>query len=344
MPTGKILGRWRGFTLIELLVVIAIIAILIALLVPAVQKVREAAARAQCSNNLKQMALAVVHCSDTFKGMMPPSVGIYPSPTHGPNNATGGHHMFILPYIEQDNLYKGSLFKNSAGVAIGDGNDNRNGLNPTYSQWTNVVGSVRRAGLLSVFTCPSDPTTIPGNTSPLTSYPYNGLIIKATWGAPPTGNPSVRTLRFPSGIRDGTSNTAIYTEGMARPSHFHHWSDNYWPDWGGIVYSGSWPVNTPGGRDNTFNLRLTTNASGSAGFPNRTFPSMGPLALFQSNFTVDRLRAFPVFAGVPSTPHSGGINVALMDGSVRFVGAGVGGNTWWAVFTPSHGETLGSDF
>ncbi|MCI0642978.1 MAG: DUF1559 domain-containing protein [Gemmataceae bacterium] len=328
MPIWKTLRRWRGFTLIELLVVIAIIAILIGLLLPAVQKVREAAARAHCSNNLKNMSLGFVHSADTYRGMMAPAVGIFPSPTHAPNNATGGHHMFILPFIEQDNLYKASL------APKGDLNDNRNGLNPTYTQWHNVM---RNAGQLSVFTCTSDPTSIPGSRSPLTSYPYNGMIIKATWGAPPGGNPSIRTLRFPAGIRDGTSNTAIYTEGVQRPSHWHHWSDNYWPDWGGIVYSGAWPPGT--NCSNTFCLGLTRAAAPDK----KVFPSMGPLAVFQHNFQVLNNRASPVFAGVPSTPHSGGINVALLDGSVRFVGTGVNGNTWWALFTPAHGETL-NDF
>src|SRR5438874_4362548 len=99
----RLVGAAKGFTLIELLVVIAIIAILIALLVPAVQKVREAAARAQCQNNLKQLALAVHSYHDVNNGV--PQVdgftlgwGLWPR---------------VLPYIEQDALYQKINFKNN---------------------------------------------------------------------------------------------------------------------------------------------------------------------------------------------------------------------------------------
>src|SRR3954465_14817138 len=99
----------RGFTLVELLVVIAIIGILVALLLPAVQAAREAARRSQCINNLKQMTFGTINCADTFKGTLPPGVGLFPGDGRPGNQiGDGGLLLHILPFIEQTNLYKSS--------------------------------------------------------------------------------------------------------------------------------------------------------------------------------------------------------------------------------------------
>jgi prepilin-type N-terminal cleavage/methylation domain-containing protein len=140
--------RGRGFTLIELLVVIAIIAILIGLLLPAVQKVREAAARMSCSNNLKQLGIAC-HAYHDANGMLPPAYYVGPGIGWTDENNIGPNWaILILPYIEQDNLYR--LFSTSITNYANWANGVAGGFND--QGWRGIRGNT-----IKTFRCPSDP-------------------------------------------------------------------------------------------------------------------------------------------------------------------------------------------
>jgi len=218
------LRRRPAFTLIELLVVIAIIAILIGLLLPAVQKVREAAARSTCTNNLKQLSLGTINCADTNDQKLPPSVGLYPGVgVAAANQSDGGVFLHILPYIEQEGLFKSSL--------VGAGVDDRNNYLPTYSQWTSQVQNSR----VKAYICPSDYTNTDARKA-RSSYSQNGQIFRVNY---PNGWSNGLT-RYPAGLPDGTSNTVMYSEKVSLCDNSlgsEPYNDNYWPDWGPIVAS-----------------------------------------------------------------------------------------------------------
>ncbi|MCX7664280.1 MAG: DUF1559 domain-containing protein [Gemmataceae bacterium] len=221
----------KGFTLIELLVVIAIIAILIGLLLPAVQKVREAANRARCLNNLKQMGLAVHNHHD--------AIGTFPSGGTTPW-ANNGWPIQLLPYIEQDNIF--TLYQTNPGAAF----NNNIPLFFCPSRRTNQTPRPYGRGLMDYASAtPADaPNTWDqfwyGNIWGLpTTSNYRGIITRA-------GTPSAGSTM--ASITDGTSNTLLISEKSLNPNNYlsgdwHDdagWSDGWDPDI--IRYTGFLPV------------------------------------------------------------------------------------------------------
>jgi prepilin-type N-terminal cleavage/methylation domain-containing protein len=321
MPAIRRLLRGKGFTLIELLVVIAIIAILIGLLVPAVQKVREAAARMQCSNNLKQLALASHDFHDTYN-RLPPLLGrdglqpMIPAPAGYVNPPWGNTFFYILPYIEQDNLYKSCYDPTNP-----DGNKST----PGYRPW--IGGCEHKA--VKTYICPSDPSVPAGGLTPnvtipaigwsdtwaLTSYAANAQVFTTTDAA---GFLTATSFwegrsRIPASFQDGTSNTILFAEkyGQCGASMYNVWG--FW-----------WAIQT------------------QPTFANSAVGAIGPASKFQVKPTPYAGPACD--PGRASTAHTGGMQVALADGSSRNLAQSMSTTTWWAACTPSGNDLLGPDW
>lgn len=314
-----------GFTLIELLVVIAIIAVLIALLLPAVQKVREAAARTQCSNRLRQLGIATQNSNDTV-GFLPPALGWYPSTGPAASSGWGELFLHVMPYLEQGNLYR-----SAAATGANPFGDNP-GANQTY--YSSAAGFMTPTfiGLRSIpdFNCPSDPSVPNG--------PYIDVLFNLPWGTSSyAGNFLVfarldssysilnyqGSNRIPASISDGVSNTILFAERYAvcvstalslpRACLWDWWE-------AGDIFPGHdyYPF---------------------IALPTLDGDNLGPQSIFQvqpSPGKCDASRA--------STAHTGGMQVCLVDGSVRTLSAGMSGTTWWAACTPAGGEVLGADW
>lgn len=325
--------RRRGFTLIELLVVIAIIAVLIALLLPAVQSAREAARRAQCINNLKQVGLALHNYHDALGSFPPGKLGC----------CYGTWQAFTLPFMEQTALANAY---NYMGTAINEPADRP----LRYGGYCNLtVTSARLAG----FTCPSDTPQAPINGTigtlslPITSHSYvanfgntnmtQGTFQTVVFGGAPFMNlsagtnpgvaPTGKTFRL-ADIPDGTSNTLLIAEVRQGQRGRKSLTDatlandlrgfTWWGD--GAGFSTFTPPNS------------RVPDSMAAGYCSGVQPN-GPCieAPPAELYTAARSR------------HSGGVNVTMGDGSVKFVKDSIGLPVWRSLSTIKGGEIISAD-
>jgi len=315
----------RGFTLIELLVVIAIIAVLIGLLLPAVQKVREAAARIKCNNNLKQMGLGAHNYYDAH-GHFPPGIGYYPFTT---NSTFGTYQFHLLPFIEQDALFRSSLDTAPFLSPVGPTTLYYPGNNNVYSR------------PVATFLCPSDPSVtsggtvlIGGETFGASSYAPNGFVAGQTDPPGPQGRTTF------AAIPDGTSNTILHAEKYARctnttmPPMFRD-GGTAWAYCTALVFPWQPPPMNPPPRG--FAPGFAIAALANLGAPD----AVGPRSKFQVRPTPFEGNCDPTRA---ATAHPGGIQVGLADGSVRTLSPGISDDTWWWAVTPAGREVLGSDW
>ncbi len=323
--------RRGAFTLIELLVVIAIIAILIALLVPAVQKVREAAARTQCTNNLKQIGLGLHAYHEIWKHL-PGARDPYPF--------SFSPHAHLLPFVEQENLYKLIDFTGEDGATS------------TYKG----VNATAAATAVPVFSCPSDVGAVLGGNGAVAGVTFGGTnyVSCVGTGASESGviNGDYVTgdgvfLLLPARvtfatITDGLSNTAAFSEAVYGNGIAALSPAPSQPDPVGLAKDISGNAMDPSTCDNT------TTYTGQSG---DRWINGGYLATAYNHVTTPNSQKFDCLNSsnnyglkTARSRHSGGVNLLLCDGSVRFVLDSISLATWQALATREGGELLEADF
>jgi prepilin-type N-terminal cleavage/methylation domain-containing protein/prepilin-type processing-associated H-X9-DG protein len=333
-------NRSRGFTLIELLVVIAIIAVLIALLLPAVQAAREAARRSQCVNNLKQIGLGVMNYESSNSTFPPGEKGC----------CFGTWGVFILPYIEQTALFNSWNFMGS-NVPSGGALD-------SYLRYAGAANTTVSFSRVNSYVCPSDPSGGVQRTNSAryhnyavnygdtdqaqtTTYnipsPVNKSISARFLGAPfvDMGSPNIDDTGYVLGflsyrpqtiasVTDGLTNTLMASElRIAKPQNDSDLRGFTW--WGPSA-----SFNTIIPPNSTF-----PDAMGNGGCAVQNPPCNG-------NLTASGAQSALVYLGARSY-HSGGVNAAMCDGSVKFIKDSINILTWMGLGTSQGGEVISSD-
>ncbi len=316
-------NRKAGFTLIELLVVIAIIAILIGLLLPAVQKVREAAARMSCQNNLKQLAIGL-HAYHDANGTLPPG--------HDDNGFSSW--AYILPYIEQGNIYTEINFGINCNI-------NAPGVN-----------AAPMAAVIKTLICPSDTVAaVPTQWAPSNYRVNQGSQIQwtpATTGANATLPPPDGPFYLDSAIKliyitDGTSNTAMASEhpmgsfnpAVMDPNNTQRLGQSVglYPSTPDQAYQMCQSV---GWQNPAYNGYPETGAPWIYGYHSTTiYFHVGPPNSTSCMYPSDRIGT------AARSRHILGVNVALCDGSVRFVSNSIPLETWRDLGSRNGGEVVG---